>query len=455
MQVAILTAVLAAIASAESGGGPVAGVVWRLLLIGSATLIAPLAALVGTQRLAATLGADDDSEQAISRLQTLIVGLWLSAVALILLVAEWPRIVRDNWRLAGWPLLDELAILLPVIASLLLVWAALYRLERATQLAVCKAQQMVPPPARLMHHLWLMARHHLGLMLLPPLLIVGFFESLAACGVVAARVDAAWWLVVPLVGSMLVLMPLAVRRIWCTTPLAAGPLREILEQVCFQRRCGVREILIWHTDFTMGNAAVVGLSRWLRYMLLTDVVVSRLSDDEIAAVVRHELAHLRRWHLPLRLAMLLLPVAWWLAIRHAWPEVAAVAKLILATVGVRPELAAAFAVPLGLLAYTLIVVGWYSRLLEHDADLDACLNDDGQLDPSAGSDFCSALTTLCGRSRESRISQWSHPSIAARVEFLGRVIAKPSFAAAFRRRASWIAAGMAILYLAAAIIAAC
>src|SRR5258705_7578887 len=113
MQLAILTAVLAAIASAESGGGPVAGLAWRLLLVISATLIAPLTALVGTQRLAATIVADDDSEDAISRLQTLVVCLWLSAVGIILLVAQWPRIVRDNWHLAGWPLIDELAILLP------------------------------------------------------------------------------------------------------------------------------------------------------------------------------------------------------------------------------------------------------------------------------------------------------------------------------------------------------
>src|SRR5205807_6967993 len=132
MQLAILTAVLAAIAAAEAGGGPVVGVSWRLVLIASATLIAPLAALVGTHRLSAVAAGNGDGEDAASRLETIVAGLWLATVALILLVGQWPRIVRSNWQLAGWPLIDELAILLPVIAPLFLVWAAMHRLEHSS-----------------------------------------------------------------------------------------------------------------------------------------------------------------------------------------------------------------------------------------------------------------------------------------------------------------------------------
>src|SRR5262245_11811356 len=132
MQLAILTAILESLAAAEGGGGPVAGVAWRLLLIASATLIAPLAALVGTHHLSAISDDDRDNDEAASRLETIVIGLWLVGVALILLVGQWPRIVRSNWQLAAWPLIDELAILLPVIAPLIFVWAAMYRLERSS-----------------------------------------------------------------------------------------------------------------------------------------------------------------------------------------------------------------------------------------------------------------------------------------------------------------------------------
>src|SRR3954470_14324940 len=152
MQLAILTAVLASLAAAEAAGGPVAGVAWRLVLIASATLIAPLVAFVGTHRLTTSLTENNGHEDAASRLETIVIGLWLATVALILLVGQWPRIVRSNWALAELPLVDEIAILLPVIAPLVLIWAAMYRFQGAAE-----------TNDSLLRHLLLQARHHLAL----------------------------------------------------------------------------------------------------------------------------------------------------------------------------------------------------------------------------------------------------------------------------------------------------
>jgi len=453
MQLAILTAVLAALAAAESGCAPVGGVAWRLVVVALATFIAPLAALVGTQRLAPAISADADSEDAISRLHALVICLWLGAVAAVLFVAQWPQIVRGNWRLAEWPLVDELAILLPVVAPLLLLWAALYRLDRAAQAASYQARQIALAPPRLSRYLWLQFRQHLGLVLLPPLAIVGVFETLSALGVSAADIDTAWWLVLPLLGTMLVLMPIAVRKVWRTTPLAAGPLRDRLIAICVTRNCRVREMLIWHTDGTLANAAVVGVSRWLRYILLTDLLIKRLSNQEIAAVVRHELAHLRRWHLPLRLALLVLPLAVWLGLKQAWPELEMVFNAQLARLGIDARAATALGAPLAMLAYAVLVVGWYSRLLEHDADLDACLTNGGRFDADVASDFCRALVTLCGRSRESWLGQWLHPSLRQRLAAIRSAADDATFIARFRRRLWWIAVVIAAAYAGAGLLA--
>src|SRR5438132_2610554 len=92
MQLAILTAVLAAIASADGGSGAVAGVAWRLLVVASAAVVAPLTAFVGSQRLVLNGAGARESEDAIWKLQTFVAAVWLVGVALILLVAEWPRI---------------------------------------------------------------------------------------------------------------------------------------------------------------------------------------------------------------------------------------------------------------------------------------------------------------------------------------------------------------------------
>jgi STE24 endopeptidase len=452
MQLAILAAVLAALARAESGG-PVDGIAWRLAFVCLAAMIAPLAAVLGTQRLAPAIAANADREDAVARLHALVIGLWLGTVAAVLFVAQWPQIVRSNWRLADLPLIDELAILLPVIAPLLLVWAALYRLDRAEQAAAYRARDLVLPPPDLRHFLWLQVRQHLGLVLVPPLVIVGVFETLATFNIAAGQIDTAWWLVVPLAAAMLLMMPLAVRRIWRTTPLAAGPLRDMLTAICITRRCHVREMLIWHTDNTMANAAVVGLSRWLRYLLLTDLLVKRLNPAEISAVVRHELAHLRRGHLLLRLALLVLPVVLWLALREAWPAGESFLAAQLAAYGIGMNAAASFAVPVGMLAYAVVVGGWYSRLLEHDADLDACLSDRGDFEPSAGDDFCRALVTLFGKSRESRLGEWLHPPLRQRLAFVQRAADDPTFRARFRWKLGLIALAIVAGYVVAAVLA--
>ena len=357
MQLAILTAVLAAIAAAEGGGGPVAGLSWRLLTIASATFFAPLTALVASQRLAFRLPSSARHESDFAKVQSLVICLWLAGVAIVLFVGQWPRIVRANWQLADWPLIDELAILLPVIAPLFLIWAALYRFERLAQLADCAAQNILPPRSRLLEYVGLQARHHLALVLLPPLAVVGLIEVVSKFHI-ASQVGLMWWFVVPQLAIVLVLMPLAVRRLWRTMPLVGQPLRQQLDDACLSRRCSVREILVWQTNGTMANAAVVGFSRWLCYILLTDVLVGYLTDKQIIAVVRHELAHLRRYHLPLRLAALLLPVAWWLALKQAFPELEANLNMRLTQIGFTINNPSALVLPLGLLVYTAAVIGW-------------------------------------------------------------------------------------------------
>ncbi len=458
MQLAILAAVLAALAAAESGGGPVAGVAWRLVAVAGVMLVAPLAAAVGSWRLCprnATEGiaCSDDRERAAARLQSVVLGLWVSAGLVVLFVAQWPRIVQSNWRLAGLPLVDELAILLPVIAPLLLVWAALYRLERAAQVAAYRARDLMPPPPQLAQYLWLHVRHHLGLIVLPALIVVGAFELLALSQITSAAPDAAWWFALPLLATMLVLMPLAVRRIWPTAPLPAGPLRDELEGICRAQHCPVREILVWNTSGYMANAAVVGLSRWLRYVLLTDALLARLSTAQTAAVLRHEVAHLRRWHLPLRLALLALPLAWWLALKHALPGIELAIEAKIAAAGPSAEVCIALVLPCAMLGYALVVVGWYSRLLEHDADFAACLAEDGSFDAGRAADFCRALVLLVGPSHESRLGQWLHPCLRDRLAFLRRIADAASCPARFDRRLRWIVLMIAALYLGAAAVA--
>lgn len=455
MQLAILAAVLAALAHSDSAAlPPVGGLAWRLLLAATAVLVAPLTALIGSRRLVHDMadGAEGERlQERLSRLQALAVFVWLMAVAVTLFLVRWPQIVRGNWALAEWPLVDELAILAPVIIPLVLLWAVFYRLERAGQVGAFRQRGEDAPKSRLLGYVWLHARHHLGLIVLPALAVVGVQELFAASGF---ELDSsAWWFGLPIMLTALILMPALVRRIWRTTPLPAGPLREELEGVCRARGCPVRDLLIWHTEGYVANAAVVGLSRWLRYVLLTDGLIARLPAAEVSAVLRHELGHLRRHHLPWRLALLGLPLAWWLAVEAAWPGTEQHVEQSLAFMGIPPVLMTSALVPLSMLAYAVVVVGWYSRLLEHEADLEACTADTGQFDPQSAEDFRRALIRILGRERTSLFSRWLHPTLEARLQFLRALAADPPHGASFRRRLRWIAAIWVLLYALAAAMA--
>src|SRR5690606_775026 len=77
----------------------------------------------------------------------------------------------------------------------------------------------------------------------------------------------------------------------------AGELRERLEDLC--RRIGLtyRRILIWESDGMVVNAAVMGLLRPVRYMLLSDGLLEMMDDRKIEAVFGHEAGHVKNRHI--------------------------------------------------------------------------------------------------------------------------------------------------------------
>jgi STE24 endopeptidase len=98
-------------------------------------------------------------------------------------------------------------------------------------------------------------------------------------------------------GLVFLFAPEILRRVLPTEPLPNGPLRRRLESLC--RRTGVRyrEILLWHTENNLGNAAVMGFIPQLRYILLSDLLLETMTDEQIEAVFAHELGHVVHKHM--------------------------------------------------------------------------------------------------------------------------------------------------------------
>ncbi len=240
--------------------------------------------------------------------------------------------------------------------------------------------------------------------------------------------------------------PLMVQRLWHCTPLAAGGHRERIEALC--RRAGMRyrDILSWPLfGGKMVTAAVMGLIRRFRYILVTPALLDLLEPREIDAVVAHEIGHIKRRHLIFYLVffagyllvayvafdlilylMLFVEPVWWLVHHSGLNPTATVSTLLsLAMIGV-------------FLVYFRFVFGYFMRNFERQADTYVYRLFD------SGVALISTLYKIAFTSGEPRDRpNWHHFSIGERIDYLARCERNPQW---IRRHDTKVRRGIA-LYL--------
>ena len=430
MQLLFVIVLLAAVLSADLvSGEPVADGGLRVLLtagtVALVMLFAQVAAGVTSRRLQRDFTQRAAWMQRFALWKTLHLILWATASVAILFGLEWTRLVRVNWQLAGTFMLDEVLILLPVVCPLLFSWAAFYGVDRTLNRHVangCGATSWLSGCSR---YVLTHVRHHLGLLLLPLLLVVAYQDAALWLWPDAPGGELPLFVYLPLLAGMVVLLPFLLRCVWPTEPLAAGELRSNLQSVSDRLSVPVREIFVWKTHRMIANAAVAGVLPRMRYVFLSDSLLASIPGDQITAIYAHELGHVRHRHLLLRVMTSLLPLVVWMAIFSTFPSVMSTFDAMIGEMGL-PVVAASPLILLSIMVvYARTVMAAYSRLLEHQADLTACLDGefDGENDermcPAATETFIQALerlTLLSGQRLDDR--GWLHPSTQERIAFL-------------------------------------
>ncbi|QDS94068.1 Protease HtpX [Roseimaritima multifibrata] len=208
-------------------------------------------------------------------------------------------------------------------------------------------------------------------------------------------------------------MPWLAKRVWETEPIGDRSEGWLLgvSKACGFRRLDVRR---WNTNHRSGNALVAGFVPGCRVLMITDRLLDTLSDRDLMMVTLHELAHLKRWHVPLR--MFAVVPAWvvvWMVDRYldsyAWSE----------TFGVVTALA-------GSLGFLHLI----SYRTEFDADAYACrlAVKASATVPQAPRDLSSAafamahaLESVTEGEASAQRGSWLHPSIAKRQKALARL----------------------------------
>jgi len=362
-----------------------------------------------------------------SFLQRILV---LAAYFVVVFRFDWPMVVVEL-GIGDWVLLDEIVILLPfgvmLVLSLVACWWAETRLDlhEFTAGAYLKFQ---------------LRQYQL------PLLPFAFFILVKDLVEFGSRSGVRWlaelvillsaypylqWLAL-ILGLLLLycLVPSAMRRLWGMKPLPPGTLRDRLD--AYSRREGfkAREILVWPTGQNVMNAAVIGLAGPIRYVILTDALISTLKEDEVEAVFAHEVGHAKHHHMML---FLLFIVGYTLL---TFLVVQVLSELLPASVLSDPVSGLLFAIG-SILVWFGILFGFVSRRFEQQADVHGALSTGRGL--PEGSDpgehpFVRALEGLAVQMGDIReVKGWRHFSLAERIRFLTEFLSDERVRHRYRR----------------------
>ncbi|GAB4545597.1 MAG: hypothetical protein Tsb0013_03610 [Phycisphaerales bacterium] len=307
--------------------------------------------------------------------------LWVRTADRALLLGQWGIVLwlafscfALGWvgRVRAWTgdlvILDEALALTPAPLTLCALWLLFWPIERrvreATQFGRLERGEPVHPiPGR-----WAFVvdqvRTHAGPVLIAALLLFGWIETVDRLRATFAdrlgdRADTVSTVVLGLGAIGIVgALPLLWRVIWRTRRLPPGELRDELHALCARHRVRVADLLIWETRGALLNGALVGVLPHLRYILLTDALLERLSAREVEAVMAHEIAHARHRHIPWLIGTVIVSVG----------LLSSLVSLVVARIEGLPEGWHAGLGGLVSIVSAILVLGWVSRRFEQQAD---------------------------------------------------------------------------------------
>jgi STE24 endopeptidase len=434
------------------------------LKVTATTLAGFLAIWLALQLMAAWCGSQIDKTGRVRWIHIAERWLTLSRVAgafwwsYCLFNLGWLEAVRarvgDRW------LIDELLAMFPFIALLVGGWWSMYPVERRFHEALLM-RQLDNPEAPPIHpilsraqQVWMSTRHQLLLWMVPLTLLMGWQELLnfqskplfQALDRLAPRNGGALLELVQWLGTLAIIIttPALMRFVWDTVKIGPGPLADQVHAMCRRYRVRVGGPLLWRTRGTMVNGAILGVFYPLRFMLLTDALLERLTPAQVEAVMAHEVAHVRRRHL-IWLAICVVSTV----IVAAWCLTGALWALHIVTRAIPSEGTVSIASAVMGLAGAGMVFGLVSRRFEWQADAFAVQHLSAtqagseahppRVTPEAVATMSSALQSVAELNGiPATKPSWRHGSIRQRQQRLHRLINVPISATPIDRQVLFI-----------------
>lgn len=244
------------------------------------------------------------------------------------------------------------------------------------------------------------------------------------------------------IGLMLVaiaiLAPVLITRLWDCRPLPDSALKTRILNYC--RAQGVRfaRVMSWNAlNRGLVTAGVVGILRPFRYLLITPGLMGLLSEDEMMAVVSHEVGHVKKRHLLFYfiffVGFMVLVFGLLDRLLNLFMNTGFGFNLLVSSRGEANLAVLSFLrIFLSLFFFILyfrFIFGYFMRNFERQADL-YCFQ--SGIDPGH---MVSAFQKLGARMGDGgREANWHHFSIARRIDFIRRVLEKPALIKVHQRK---------------------
>jgi STE24 endopeptidase len=230
----------------------------------------------------------------------------LASFVFILTMTRWSDTVTETTPTQFVPALSELLIIAPFLAWSVIALITTYRVDEALRQRVCDAMTLL---GTAIHANWTLRdylnfniRHQLLTVVVPMTVILLIYD---ASQMYESKIQAVLpfpWISDTALGLasavVFVIAPWMLKRIWTTQPLEPSHLRDKLESVCRKINMHYQDILIWKSGSMVVNAAVMGLFKPVRYVMLSDGLLESMSDKQIQAVFGHEAGHIQHKHIP-------------------------------------------------------------------------------------------------------------------------------------------------------------
>jgi len=217
--------------------------------------------------------------------------------------------------------------------------------------------------------------------------------------------------------------PVLIKRLWRCRSLESGYTRTKIEHICHKTGLKYSDILKWELfGGHMITAGVMGLIGQFRYILVTPALLNSLNDDELDAVMLHEIGHVQNHHMVFYLCFF----AGFIACNFVFFEPVMLLLYVLEPVydlfsfiGIEKDTAHPIVISAVLIGafilYFRFVFGFFMRNFERQADLHVY-----QFDRDA-IPLISTFYKIASLSRQAIDKpNWHHFSIGQRIRFLER-----------------------------------